>query len=707
MSTIATQQKRQVSATSESLPVHSTRRLPSDSASPVRNIAPPSASPPPKSSSVPQSIRDASSQPSVKRRALPVDRQHEEQRRAEQRDDRLGQQRRCSVATSGASGPSATASSPGTHPHRDRHGEREEHVALGARQRAERGAIAPRCCRAGVARRRARPAAAPSADSRPARTSIASAIGTAITIQWKNGTRTPASFWSWPSAIRFGDDADRRHDAADRRRPREDQHQRRAEARARRRRVPAWRAERAEHREPDRVEHRGRRRVVDPRRHAGREQRERDAGCAPATRRPHGRARIDQRDAAIEPGRRPSRSPARSRRGTATRSDRRTRRRSRPRAPTPHTHDERRRRAATSPRAAPPRSATRPAPARGSPASRAASGFGAGTGNSEQRGEEQRPERRGRACGARARSAAPPARASRALRGDGLCTARTLRDARVAGQVAPLHRCAATRGGSRCRPQAPIDPERVQGLREARLRRARRRDDLGDDLPRRPPRACTARSPARARSTRAELAARTGLDERWVREWLHQQGAAGVLLHRGEGRFELPPEGVAVLARGEPSRPTASASSRSCRRLIGDRGAAARVVPHRARPPLRRARTGRRARHRARARAVVPRAARAAGAAARAGRRSRCSRRGADVADVGCGAGVALLEMAKAFPRSRFHGYDISQHALARAEANRREAGVAQRDVPRRARRAAARRTAASASSPPSTACTT
>ena len=50
---------------------------------------------------------------------------------------------------------------------------------------------------------------------------------------------------------------------------------------------------------------------------------------------------------------------------------------------------------------------------------------------------------------------------------------------------------------------------------------------------------------------------------------------------------------------------------------------------------------------------------------------------GATVADVGCGAGVALIEMAKAFPRSDFHGYDVSTHALARAERNRAAAGVA------------------------------
>src|SRR2546428_6138077 len=45
--------------------------------------------------------------------------------------------------------------------------------------------------------------------------------------------------------------------------------------------------------------------------------------------------------------------------------------------------------------------------------------------------------------------------------------------------------------------------------------------------------------------TSGELAARTGCAERWVREWLCQQGAAGVLEDRGDGRFALPPEGRA------------------------------------------------------------------------------------------------------------------------------------------------------------------
>ena len=43
---------------------------------------------------------------------------------------------------------------------------------------------------------------------------------------------------------------------------------------------------------------------------------------------------------------------------------------------------------------------------------------------------------------------------------------------------------------------------------------------------------------------------------------------------------------------------------------------------------------------------------------------------GISVADVGCGAGIALLQMARAFPKSRFHGYDSSANAIARAKQN-------------------------------------
>lgn len=34
------------------------------------------------------------------------------------------------------------------------------------------------------------------------------------------------------------------------------------------------------------------------------------------------------------------------------------------------------------------------------------------------------------------------------------------------------------------------------------------------------------------------------------------------------------------------------------------------------------------------------------------------------MADVGCGCGTALLTVAKEFPASTFHGYDIAEDAL-------------------------------------------
>jgi ubiquinone/menaquinone biosynthesis C-methylase UbiE len=49
---------------------------------------------------------------------------------------------------------------------------------------------------------------------------------------------------------------------------------------------------------------------------------------------------------------------------------------------------------------------------------------------------------------------------------------------------------------------------------------------------------------------------------------------------------------------------------------------------------------------------------------------------GARVADVGCGSAVATTAMAKAFPKSEFHGYDNSKTALAHAEANKEKLGV-------------------------------
>ncbi|MGH0029152.1 MAG: class I SAM-dependent methyltransferase [Myxococcota bacterium] len=174
--------------------------------------------------------------------------------------------------------------------------------------------------------------------------------------------------------------------------------------------------------------------------------------------------------------------------------------------------------------------------------------------------------------------------------------------------------------------------------------------------------------------TSQELAAATGLDERWLREWLHAQGAAGVLDYAGDGRFGLSAEGAAVLAdESHPAFGCGMFSSLPQTLQVVDKLPEAfrtgvgldydAFGPEGARGVERGFAPWYRA-------LLVPMALpRVEGvvAALEAGGRA---------ADVGCGGGVALVEMARAFPKAEFHGYDISRHALDRAEANRKEAGV-------------------------------
>src|SRR5713226_10316523 len=48
--------------------------------------------------------------------------------------------------------------------------------------------------------------------------------------------------------------------------------------------------------------------------------------------------------------------------------------------------------------------------------------------------------------------------------------------------------------------------------------------------------------------TSEELARKTGLHERWIREWLEGQASANLIDYVGDGRFALSPETALVLA---------------------------------------------------------------------------------------------------------------------------------------------------------------
>jgi SAM-dependent methyltransferase len=165
--------------------------------------------------------------------------------------------------------------------------------------------------------------------------------------------------------------------------------------------------------------------------------------------------------------------------------------------------------------------------------------------------------------------------------------------------------------------------------------------------------------------TTAELAERAGLHERWVREWAYNQAAAKLIEVDDEQRFSLSAEAEAVLAT--PDHPafgmgmfhrlpqTMESLTRVRQSFVtglghdydshGPEGAVgiersfepwsnAHLLPT-VLPTLD---------------GVVDRLA-----------------NGARVVDIGCGAGSAVLLMAEAFPRSTFVGYDISRHALERA----------------------------------------
>ena len=174
--------------------------------------------------------------------------------------------------------------------------------------------------------------------------------------------------------------------------------------------------------------------------------------------------------------------------------------------------------------------------------------------------------------------------------------------------------------------------------------------------------------------TSAELALKAGLSERWLREWLHGQAGAGILDYRGEGRFELSPETALVIA--DESTPASTIGFftglpdqiNACKDVIKSFKTGIGYNYDAGGPEM--------ARGVERGFAPWYRAALVESLKAGLGDVIRRLEAGGKVADIGCGSAVATLEMAKAWPKSEFHGYDNSLHALARAEANVVAAGV-------------------------------
>jgi 2-polyprenyl-3-methyl-5-hydroxy-6-metoxy-1,4-benzoquinol methylase len=175
--------------------------------------------------------------------------------------------------------------------------------------------------------------------------------------------------------------------------------------------------------------------------------------------------------------------------------------------------------------------------------------------------------------------------------------------------------------------------------------------------------------------TADELAAATGTDARYAREWLEHQAVGGWLAVDGERRYSLPAEHAEALLDRDSldyAAPMARAFV-SCAAVLpaaldayrtgggvpwsafGTEGVEAQADTNR---PL--------------ALNVLPRQ----WLPAIPDVHERLSRPGARVADVACGGGWSSIGIAQAYPAARVDGYDVDAESVALARANAAGAGV-------------------------------
>jgi SAM-dependent methyltransferase len=179
-------------------------------------------------------------------------------------------------------------------------------------------------------------------------------------------------------------------------------------------------------------------------------------------------------------------------------------------------------------------------------------------------------------------------------------------------------------------------------------------------------------------ATSLELAERAGVQERYAREWLYGMHAAGYLeLDRERGAFSLPAEHAEVLAReGAPfflgGGFQALAGELAILSQLTEAFRCGGGVPQAAYPDdlfegLRRFSAP--AFEHLLNQQWIP---------AASGLREKLGA-GARYADVGCGAGIALIRLAQNFPRSTFVGYDAFPGAIDQATRAAEQAGLSDR----------------------------
>lgn len=181
----------------------------------------------------------------------------------------------------------------------------------------------------------------------------------------------------------------------------------------------------------------------------------------------------------------------------------------------------------------------------------------------------------------------------------------------------------------------------------------------------------------------AELASRTGLQERWLREWMRGQAAAELLDYHAaksadadeeDGRFELSAYGAAVLADEKDSLAFASGAFTGgtppdISEKLADAFRTGIGLSYEEMGPNAAHRTERMLGTWIRL-ALVPQIIPALD-----GVHEKLAA-GAVVADVGCGSGLALIAMAEAYPKSTFVGYDPNSHGIERGRQHVADKGL-------------------------------
>jgi 2-polyprenyl-3-methyl-5-hydroxy-6-metoxy-1,4-benzoquinol methylase len=178
--------------------------------------------------------------------------------------------------------------------------------------------------------------------------------------------------------------------------------------------------------------------------------------------------------------------------------------------------------------------------------------------------------------------------------------------------------------------------------------------------------------------TSAELANRTGLNERYLREWLGAMMAAKYVTYDpASGRYTMPREHAMILA--DENSPY----------FMG--GFMQMIVPEVAMAPklLESFRTGKGVPQSEYPPEVFEAIERGSAPMYRSRLVKRwlpampqvveCLSAGGSALDVGCGSGRAVIAMASAFPKAKIHGYDAHPGSVERARANAKAAGVADR----------------------------